>query len=156
MTRGVHIFATKDDVLPGLQAVETELSIKYVRCGSLPEPRFSEFESLTQWPELGNALAHDHLSGAQFLVVPRNVTVVTERIDERDGTTRYTISRKATQARFALSQAASTRRVYSSAATSTRSPQRTWRCACTRSLLHELFGSSRRSGRIVSAPRRRS
>jgi hypothetical protein len=80
MTRRIHIFATKADLLPGLQAAETRLAIKYVRCASLPEPRFAELDSLMQWSDLGKAPAPDHLSGAQFLVMPKNQAVAAERV----------------------------------------------------------------------------
>lgn len=70
-SKQTHIFATKLDLVPGLTRIETELGVRYARCGTYAGSIFEQYASLREWDGLGKNTTGDHMSGPQFLVVPK-------------------------------------------------------------------------------------
>jgi hypothetical protein len=71
-SKQTHIFATRLDLVPGLSRVEIDLGVKYARCGTYAGIVFEQYSSLLEWDDLGKNTTGNHLSGAQFLVVPKS------------------------------------------------------------------------------------
>jgi hypothetical protein len=71
-SKQIHIFATKHDLVPGLAKVESELGIQYARCGRYLGSKIEQYASLIEWEGLGRNATGDHMSGPQFLVMPRS------------------------------------------------------------------------------------
>lgn len=71
-SKQTHIFATRLDLVPGLSRVETALGVKYARCGTYAGTVFEQYSSLLECDDLGKNTTGNHLSGAQFLVVPKS------------------------------------------------------------------------------------
>jgi hypothetical protein len=74
----IHIFATRSDLVPGLAKVESELGIQYARCGRYPGSKIEQYASLIEWEGLGRNTTGDHMSGPQFLVMPRSQKISLE------------------------------------------------------------------------------
>jgi hypothetical protein len=86
-SRQTHIFATRNDLLPGARRAERELAIKYVRSDGLREDRdFEEYASLESWKELGQNTTGDHVGGYSLLVVPKRSRIEIRRILRQAGT----------------------------------------------------------------------
>jgi hypothetical protein len=91
-SKQTHFFATRADLEPGLRRAETELELKYARCGLLYGPVFEQRLSLFDWDELGKNTTGDHMTGPCFLVVKRNTELKLEPIRQRregEGTVRF-------------------------------------------------------------------
>jgi hypothetical protein len=77
-----HIFATKQDLEPGLRKLESDCAVKYARLGLYSGPNFEQHISLTQWDGLGRNDTGDHISGPAFLVVPRHCEIALESVSQ--------------------------------------------------------------------------
>jgi hypothetical protein len=92
-SRQIHIFATREDLLPGLGQAEADLEIAYCRCDELRyDSNFEHFASLLDWKELGQNTTGDHVRSYQLLVAPRKTKFRVERIPQRGGGVRYDVS----------------------------------------------------------------
>jgi hypothetical protein len=61
-----------------LSSVEADLEVKYARCGTYAGTVFEQYSSLVEWDGLGKNTTGNHLSGAQFLVVPKSQKINVE------------------------------------------------------------------------------
>ncbi|TIT19999.1 MAG: hypothetical protein E5W70_23130 [Mesorhizobium sp.] len=86
----IHFFALKDDLLPVLEAVEREISIKYILMGHFPETEFGSFSNRMQIPALGQSTTESASSGRSFLVTGHAVPIEVRPIKTPSGT-RYSL-----------------------------------------------------------------
>jgi hypothetical protein len=84
-----HFFATKDDLLPGLQQIELKRTLKYVLAGKLERPERVTYDSLLDFPQLGTNLSGSHVIGPHFLVMDQNEEPVVETVPQQDGGVLY-------------------------------------------------------------------
>ena len=75
MSKQTHIFATRSDLESGLRDFEAKIDVKYVRCDLYYGPVYEQYLSLLDWSDLGKNMTGDHISGPQFLVVPRGCKI---------------------------------------------------------------------------------
>lgn len=93
--RQTHIFATRSDLILGLRKIEGELGVKYIRSDGLRyEPNFEQFNSLIEWEGLGQNTTGDHINGYHILVIPGNCRIKVERIPQKGGGVRYSLSQR--------------------------------------------------------------
>jgi len=93
-SKQTHIFATRQDLVPGLTKIETEFGVRYARCGNYAGSVFEHYSSLLAWAGLGNNTTGNHASGPQFLVVPKSEKI---NLDPLPGTDRSSSGRRAPQ-----------------------------------------------------------
>lgn len=84
-SKQTHIFATKPDLVPGLSRIEAELGVRYARCGSYAGSIFEQYSSLLAWNGLGENTTGDHVTGPQFLVVPKSQKINIELAERAGG-----------------------------------------------------------------------
>ncbi|THB67524.1 MAG: hypothetical protein D6E12_08485 [Desulfovibrio sp.] len=73
MSKQIHIFATRDDIVQLTSAVEARHEVKYLH---LPPGAFSKvnsYDSLQEFKHLGVSRAKDHMSGDCFFVMHKGV-----------------------------------------------------------------------------------
>ena len=75
MTKQIHIFATRDDILPNIKSIESHRSLKYVRYEIYKKKNVPIYESLTEYKSLGANKTGDHNSGDCFIVVDRETDI---------------------------------------------------------------------------------
>ncbi len=80
MPKQTHIFATRSDLEPGLRKIEGDMAIRYARCGMYDSPVVEQYSSLLAWEGLGKNSTGDHISGPNFLVVPRECNISVEQV----------------------------------------------------------------------------
>lgn len=94
-SRQTHIFATRSDLIPGLQMAESQLNITYVRCDGLrSESDFEQVNSLGEWENLGQNLTGNHMDGFRFLIIPKGYKVKVQRVPQQGGGTRYALDQR--------------------------------------------------------------
>jgi hypothetical protein len=79
-SKQTHFFATRLDLVPGLTKIETDVGVKYARCGTYAGSIFEQYASLREWDGLGKNTTGDHMSGQQFLVVPKSHQITLEPV----------------------------------------------------------------------------
>lgn len=93
-----HIFATREDLEPGLRLIESQRRLKYValyrystnaRGESILVPHtlpdFKEYDSLLLVPSLGVNRTRDHISGDQYVVTNADTEIPIESVVQREG-----------------------------------------------------------------------
>jgi hypothetical protein len=83
-------FATRGDLEPGLELVESKLRLKYVQYLD-PGPAPLTFSSLTQVPDLGVARSGDHMTGHCYLVVDAAAQVPVLAVTQKSGQVQHMI-----------------------------------------------------------------
>jgi hypothetical protein len=83
-SKQTHIFATRQDLVPGLTKIETEVGVRYARCGNYAGSIFEHYLSLLAWDGLGSNTSGNHVSGPQFLVVPKSEKINVEPLPGND------------------------------------------------------------------------
>jgi hypothetical protein len=82
MSKQTHIFATRSDLESGLRKFEAKTDLKYARCDLYYGPVYEQYLSLLDWADLGKNTTGDHISGPQFLVVPRDRKINIESVPQ--------------------------------------------------------------------------
>lgn len=82
MSKQTHIFATRSDLQGGLRNFEAKMDVKYVRCDLYHGPVYEQYLSLLDWADLGQNITGDHISGSQFLVIPRDLKINVEPVPQ--------------------------------------------------------------------------
>ena len=85
MAKQTHIFATRLDIESGLRKFEAKMDVKYARCDLYYGPVYEQYLSLLDWMDLGTNTTGDHISGPQFLVVPRASKIYLESVPQIAG-----------------------------------------------------------------------
>lgn len=87
----MHFYATKADLIPVLNKIESDTFLTYVRYDSYPTPAFTKFDSALNIPSLGLATSDSAISCEAYVVVPRAVEVVLREIRQSNGVVRYAV-----------------------------------------------------------------
>jgi hypothetical protein len=81
-------FATRDDLIPGLERLETTHPVEYMLKEELDEELFVPRASLRDDPQLGLSTTGSPTTDPDYLVYPRGRTLAIKKL-ERDGATKY-------------------------------------------------------------------
>jgi len=87
---GFDFFATKEDLMSGIQAFEADHRVQYVLWGLFESPTFERYSSATEIPGLGRSI-YGHRGEKCFLVIPQDAELCIEAVPQRDGSTRYSV-----------------------------------------------------------------
>lgn len=87
----ILFFALKEDLLPILEAVERECSLKYVRMGQFPKSDYESFAKGATIPNLGIATADSTISCESFLVTENAIPINMRPIKSISGIDRYCV-----------------------------------------------------------------
>ena len=87
----MHFYATKGDLVPVLEKIESTDALTYVRYGHYSEPEFSRFDSALDIPTLGVASSEAAVSCESFVVLPRTTKLVPREIRLNGGIVRYAV-----------------------------------------------------------------
>ena len=79
MSRQIHIFATKADLIPNLTLMESRKRVKYVRKDFYYSSNIPIYESLLEYRKLGINTTGDHNSDDTFFVLDRDVVPYFEK-----------------------------------------------------------------------------
>jgi hypothetical protein len=83
-------FATRNDLAPGLERLDSELRLKYVPYLD-PGPSPPAFSSLTEVPDLGVARSGDNMTGHCYFVVNAAAPVPILAVTEKSGKVQHMI-----------------------------------------------------------------
>jgi hypothetical protein len=87
----IHFFATCEDLVPVLEAVERTASIKYVRMGQEKTRDLRVYSQGSMIPSLGRATSGSAITSDKYLVVSKDRSVQTELIRMHDGGVQYAV-----------------------------------------------------------------
>src|SRR5262245_50921977 len=89
MAKQTHIFATRSDLLPGLNVIEAQRPLKYVLHDLYKSPVSKEYSSLVELDELGINKTGDHARGAQYFVFDARNETKMRAVPQRKGGVHY-------------------------------------------------------------------
>ena len=89
MTSRKSFFATKSDLLPGLNKFEQNRDIKYVESGLFETPRLKIFSSGQDLPSLGNAPSGDAVHEPTYLVITGSSNPMPRTVRQSKGGIKY-------------------------------------------------------------------
>jgi hypothetical protein len=84
-----HFFATKEDLVPGIQRIELKRTLKYVLAGKSETRECVTYDSLLDFELLGTNLSGSHVIGPHFLVMDRNEEPSVEEVLQQNGGVLY-------------------------------------------------------------------
>ena len=91
--KGIYTFATREDFVSALQALEAKQPIFYVLYEIRDSPDFAVFRSCEEIPDLGKAVEGDWISERRFRVLTSAEDLKVRSFELLDGGTRYDIGR---------------------------------------------------------------
>ncbi|RZT15555.1 hypothetical protein [Fictibacillus sp. BK138] len=104
MAKENHFFATRNDLVSNLMALEENRPLKYIRCGSFEDIDFIEYTSIFEFQDLGINISGNRLDDA-FLVIDQSTNLNYRAVEqERDGSLRYFIDQSANDDSIVFSQ----------------------------------------------------
>jgi hypothetical protein len=89
--RSSYLYATRTDMEPGLQAVEAQQALQYVRRGLFEAPQAQMVSSALEIPDLGFARMGDLILANHYLVLDAALEVKIREVPQRRGGVRYAI-----------------------------------------------------------------
>jgi hypothetical protein len=92
MSKSLFFFATKSDLLSGLEIIENTLSLKYVKFGLFDSPNAEIYYSAFDISTLGYSLTGDTVQDERYLVLNQVASIDTKEIQQRRGGAKYEIS----------------------------------------------------------------
>jgi intein/homing endonuclease len=87
----MHFFATKEDLIEVLSAIETRRPIKYVKTGHYDSQNFLIYNSAKDFSTLGISKYGDHQTEV-YLILDKEIDLVIEKKTREDGSIRYSIA----------------------------------------------------------------
>ena len=91
-TKITRFFATKEDLIPVIQAVEKQRSLKYILTGLLDSPELVMFTSAVDISTLGTATHESAICGATYLVADSCENIVSHKRPQNAGGVRYEVN----------------------------------------------------------------
>lgn len=86
----IHFFATTDDLLPVLEAVERRRSLSYTRCGALRSPEVVSFRMGRELPSLYvPAPSESAIASPAYLVALAGTSIALREVSQSDGGRRW-------------------------------------------------------------------
>jgi hypothetical protein len=89
--RATYLYATRADMEPGLNAVEGQKALQYVRRGLFESPQVQVVSSALEIPDLGFARVGDLILANRYLVLDASLEVKIREVPQRRGGVRYAI-----------------------------------------------------------------
>ncbi len=89
-----HIFATRADMLPGIERLELLRPLNYVLCDEYEEPIPPVYESLSAFDGLGQNKSGKAIGAPAFLVTPRGEATKTQPIQRVGGRPSYAVTQE--------------------------------------------------------------
>jgi len=91
-TKSTRFFATKEDLIPVIRAVEGQRSLKYILTGLLDSAALMVFTSALDIPSLGTATHESAICGATYLVADSGENIVSHKRPQNAGGFRYEVN----------------------------------------------------------------
>ena len=88
------IFATRSDLMPGIEWIESQEDLHYVRAGLYNKDEINELnvlDSLGNVNEIGYNTTGQYVTGTQFLVVEKKYKIRIEKVKQRKGGYLYAV-----------------------------------------------------------------
>lgn len=92
MSKSLYFFATKTDLALGLEIIEKNFSLRYVRFGLFDSPDAEIYNSAFDISNLGYSSKGDTVQDDRFLVVNQSTTLDIKEVPQRRGGVKYEIS----------------------------------------------------------------
>jgi hypothetical protein len=90
---GQHLFfATREDLRPGLEMIESRWALEYARHEMRDDTEFTRFASLLDVPGLGESQTGECMSDVGYLVYPRDARPPVRSIPQRRGGVKYDLA----------------------------------------------------------------
>jgi hypothetical protein len=87
----MHLFATREDLVPAIKAFEALKSVKYVTCGVYRSRVFPDYSSALDIPDLGKASHESAVACSRYLVLPKDAKVEVREMNRSVGGIGYFI-----------------------------------------------------------------
>jgi hypothetical protein len=97
-----QFYATRQDLLPGLLRLESEVKLQYVLMGMFTSPTLTGFFSASDIPDLGVARHGHYISEQEFLVTEVGVEILVREVPQQKGGVLYDIGLMANPTAFAF------------------------------------------------------
>src|SRR5512146_246982 len=105
----VLLYATRNDLIPGLTSLEDALPVKYVRSGVFPNKEPIVCETFSGIEDLGTCPTADAVRCAAYLIMPKAADISARSFRLRTGETRYAIDHAENPYQQSSAQAAESR-----------------------------------------------
>ena len=92
--KGIFFFATKDDMVPGLEVLEEAQNFKYIVPGLFDSPEVVEYISYKDLPGFGVSEKGNVEQMPRYLLVPIDAEVTAKEIPQRRGGVKYKVDSK--------------------------------------------------------------
>jgi hypothetical protein len=93
-SKAKYFFATHDDLIVVLQAVEVRYALKYMRCGLFDDSDRPVFNSFTEINNFGIAIEGNSNAEANYLVLRSEATVRVREVPQRRGGIKYAVDQQ--------------------------------------------------------------
>jgi hypothetical protein len=90
-SKQIHLFATRQDLGPGIRSIETQVPLKYALCGLFVSPDARIWGSALDIENLGKAPKGNQSLCERYLVLPADAELQIRRVAQSDGGTRYAV-----------------------------------------------------------------
>lgn len=87
-----HFFGTKNDLMPGIKSLESDVELKYVLCGLFDSHEPQVYFSILDFNNLCKHKNGDHVFNDGYLVVERSENVFVQKVPQISGGVKYSIS----------------------------------------------------------------
>lgn len=91
MVSAVHFFATKNDLEPVVEAVESKKSLRYVLMGSFEQPKIEEYRTALDIRGFGLANSGQQVQQNSYLVMDAKIKPQFREVPQRRGGLRYIV-----------------------------------------------------------------
>ncbi|NLD46606.1 MAG: hypothetical protein GX660_05330 [Clostridiaceae bacterium] len=92
MSKQIHIFATKSDLIPGIKLVESQREIRYVLYEDFSSSCVPYIDSLLNYEKLGINHTGSHTTGDMFFVLDKKNTLNVEKASGFFGLAKYSFN----------------------------------------------------------------
>lgn len=93
MSKQIHFFATKEDMLHIIRNIEENMELKYVKLDAYNTKDIKTYNSLAEFEDLGINISGEHLDNG-FLVLERDEILNIDTVQLRAGGENYHINQK--------------------------------------------------------------
>ncbi len=91
LRKQIHLFATLQDLEPGIRSVEKQQNLKYALCGMFAAPDIPVWNSLLELENLGQATKGNQSLCERYLVMSSDVELRVRSVAQLSGGTRYAV-----------------------------------------------------------------
>lgn len=87
----IHLFATCQDLEPGIRSIEARRHLKYALCGLFQSPTTQTWRSVLDAPNLGKTTKGSQSLCDRYLVLQADTDLRVRSVAQADGGTRYAV-----------------------------------------------------------------